>query len=404
MKILFVHDIGQKRGGAETLILHERRLLEASGHEVKVLTSCTPTPDTDFADYTFRSPDATSIGKLLLYVHNPFAKRALKKAVKSFRPDVIHLHTITKASPAIAKATQGIPTVMTLHDYGLLYPELANVLPREQFCGFGNEACCPEHVGFVHFYFERHRTKMHRTNFSRYQNLLVPSQFMARILADLGMKATTLSNGVPVIDGSSAEKSKNLILYVGRLEPEKGIMELLMSFPQVVKVAPRARLMIVGNGSLLPDVKQFITDRKLEKSIEIYGQAPAAEVEALYQKATIVVVPSLWPEPFGLVGLEAMSAGAAVVGSGRGGMQDWLQDGYNGLIADPADPNEFAAVITKLLTDDTLRQRLIRNGDKTAQTFSLENHVRRLENIYLAAKPTAFGAQVYSKAQDILLQ
>jgi len=107
------------------------------------------------------------------------------------------------------------------------------------------------------------------------------------------------------------------------------------------------------------------------------------EAQAVLSRSRVAVVPSLWPEPFGLVGPESMACGTPVVASGRGGISDWLEDGRNGLRADPSTSGAICAALFRLFSDRTLWQRCVDGSLRTAEAFSTVLHAERLENLYL---------------------
>jgi glycosyltransferase involved in cell wall biosynthesis len=105
--------------------------------------------------------------------------------------------------------------------------------------------------------------------------------------------------------------------------------------------------------------------------------------------ASVVVVPSLWPEPFGLVGIEALAAGRPAVGSSTGGIGDWLEHGVSGLCVAPGDAPALARALNELLADPD-RQRVmgIAGREAVAQRFSPDRHLAALLEGYRAARST----------------
>jgi glycosyltransferase involved in cell wall biosynthesis len=103
--------------------------------------------------------------------------------------------------------------------------------------------------------------------------------------------------------------------------------------------------------------------------------------------ASIVAIPSLWPEPFGLVGIEALASGRPVVASSTGGICEWLQDGRNGLAVAPGDVGALARALQELL-DDPARQRAmgVSGRELVARSFSAERHVQALLGAYRTAR------------------
>jgi len=383
MKIVMIHDIGFVDGGAEVLLLRTVETLRSHGHKVFILTSDTGTPT--FADATFHADDATQVGKLKTYLYNPDAARSLAKVLDTFRPDVVHLHTITKASPSILRVLKRrrVPAVTTLHDYGLLYPRMYKVLPREQYCGLGDEACCARHAGFGRYYFELLRTGLHLHASRAVQAFVAPSHFVATIAASQGLEPVmALPNPAPD-DDAVQERSPNpaTILYAGRIEPEKGVRELVRSFVLVRQKIPGAKLVLVGGGSLLDKLKGART-----AGVTFMGQRSFAELERQYQRAAVLAVPSLWPEPFGLIGPEAMRYGLPIVASGRGGMREWAIDGQTALLASPQDTQAFASALVHVLSDKKIQDTLSRGGRTKVRDFSLDVYTQGLEKTYDRAR------------------
>lgn len=379
-----VHDIGALTGGAEHSLRKIRRELIRRGHEVRAVTGDRPAPEPEFRDYVFTSRDATVAGKLLHYLYNFSAKRTVAAAVRDFQPDVIHACTVTRLSPAGVKAMRGIPTVMDLRDYGLMYPLLHKHLPRDEFCGFGDGACCPRHAGLLHYYFEVLRVHLHRRRFRQISAFIVNSEYARRLAEELDMKpAVVLHSPIDCIPAPANEpRIAHSVLYAGRLEPEKGVLELLDAFELVLKSLPDAQLLFAGGGGLGPELESRINRRGLSGSVRMLGLLSKPDLHCWYRKIRLVVVPSLWPEPFGLVGPEAMARGVPVVASGRGGISDWLHDGENGLIADPCDAHQMADAITRLLTDDSLFQAMSRKAIESVSKFRLDLYVDNLEQLY----------------------
>jgi glycosyltransferase involved in cell wall biosynthesis len=382
VKILMVHDIGMPEGGAEILLTREVEALSARGHEVLVLTSDAKEPT--FAHAIFHVADETYLGKIKYYLYNPDAARTLAKVLTEFKPDIVHLHTITKASPSILRVLRRrhVPTVMTLHDYGLLYPRMGTVLAREAFCGLGDEACCAQHAGLGRYWFERLRTGLHFRARRAIRTFIAPSYFVADVAERQGLTPLEVLPN-PGIDAEAPARKPDeaLIVYPGRLEPEKGINELIASFELVRQKVPKAKLVLVGGGSLFEELSQ----RKLP-GVTLTGLIPYAKVETYYQRATVLTVPSLWPEPFGLIGPEAMRFGLPIVASGTGGMTEWALEDQTAIIADPRNTQAFADALTQVLQDQKLQSKLSRNSLVKVKDFSLEIHVANLEKIYERAR------------------
>ena len=118
--------------------------------------------------------------------------------------------------------------------------------------------------------------------------------------------------------------------------------------------------------------------------VTFLGFQSSHELRELYSQCDIFVMPSVWPEPFGMVGLEAGLFRKPVISFNVGGVSDWLTDGENGLLLSKPDLNLLTEAINKLSADPDLRQRLGDNGfSRVKSQFNLERHLNVLEESYL---------------------
>lgn len=154
------------------------------------------------------------------------------------------------------------------------------------------------------------------------------------------------------------------VLFVGRLEPRKGIGTLLDAIPRVIDCIPGAEFDIVGKDVMSVDspVPQWRkAHRGLQKHVRFHGEVPRAVLDDLYERCDLLAGPSRY-ESFGLTFVEAMARGKAIVGTTGGGIPEVVQDGETGLLVAPDDPAALSEAIVSLLRDDEYRQRLGRAG------------------------------------------
>jgi spore coat protein SA len=168
------------------------------------------------------------------------------------------------------------------------------------------------------------------------------------------------------------------IFFVGRLDPEKGVLQLLRAFELVLKTHPGAKLVIGGSStfgahretSYMKEIRQFAQDLQA-RGAQIYFTGYLDHDKNLplwFQKATIFCCPSLFQEPFGLVNAEAMACATTVVGSNRGGIPEVL--GETGRLVDPESVSEFADALTQLLSNPEQCRRLGNAGyERCRQKF-----------------------------------
>ncbi len=242
--------------------------------------------------------------------------------------------------------------------------------------------------------------RLAREAVSCFDRYICISSFLGRVMrTNLGINSELLATIPEFLDigdlGNSTradrrgEDSKT-ILYVGRLVKEKGLLTLLEAFKQVAESDARARLVIVGEGGLLGRLRTWSSEHRLEDRISFVGPVGHGDVADYFTEADIVVVPSLWPEPLGIVTLEALYLGKAVIATAHGGTMDILDDGVNGLLVPPGDPSALAAALLMLLNDSGLRKRLEARGPTSvAEKFGPEELARRTMEVYEELTPNA---------------
>jgi len=166
------------------------------------------------------------------------------------------------------------------------------------------------------------------------------------------------------------------------LVPVKGVEFLLRALPGVLKRFPEARTQIAGSGRLLNHLKGMTEELGITRNVRFLGQIPYERMPVLYQEADIVVMPSL-VEATSLACLEAMASGCAVVASRVGGLAELIEDGFDGLLVEPADPAQIADAVCKLLSEHDLRRHLGRKArQKVVKHFSWRAQARKVINVY----------------------
>jgi glycosyltransferase involved in cell wall biosynthesis len=170
------------------------------------------------------------------------------------------------------------------------------------------------------------------------------------------------------------------ILFVGRVAPEKGLQLLLRA---LARMPEKSRLVVAGAGGDLDQCKRFASRMGLTHRTEFLGWVDTGGLPALYSNAAVVAVPSVWPEPFGIVGIEAMSHGKPVVAFRVGGIPEWLEHGVTGFAVPPRDVGEMARRLTYLLDHPDIAHEMGQQGRRSAdENFNPERHVAQLVDIF----------------------
>jgi len=170
------------------------------------------------------------------------------------------------------------------------------------------------------------------------------------LIKDYGIpedKIVTVYNAVDTerFHPTGAPKEPGTLVYVGRIDRRKGIEFLIRSMPLVLAEVPDALLFVGGTGSHLERMKALVGRLGLEKSVSFLGFVPDGELNALYNRAQCVVVPSIF-EGFGITVIEALAAGTRVVGSDTDGIREILSSGDYGSLAPYGDRRALARAIT----------------------------------------------------------
>jgi glycosyltransferase involved in cell wall biosynthesis len=175
-----------------------------------------------------------------------------------------------------------------------------------------------------------------------------------------------------------SRRDPDLLLFVGRLEPEKGPLRAVAAMRAVAERRPGTRGLVVGRGSLEPEV--HAAARRSGGVVEVRGAVPAEELHELYARAAVLLVPSRY-EGLGLVALEAMAAGAAVVAHDVTGLRDAV--GGSGVLVAPGDTAAMATAVAALL-EEPERRRELAEAARTAvrSTHSWTACARGVQELY----------------------
>lgn len=162
-----------------------------------------------------------------------------------------------------------------------------------------------------------------------------------------------------------ADTERDGLIFVSRLVEKKGLTHLIEAMAKLVAQHPELRLTIIGDGPLREPLTQLVSKLDLQDHVHFAGSLPNAELPNYLRAAQISVMPSV-QEGLGLVAVEAMGCGCAVVASDLPAVRDVVIDGETGLMVRPADSAELAEKIGRLLADDTLRDTLAAAGRRHA--------------------------------------
>ncbi|MCS6862491.1 MAG: glycosyltransferase family 4 protein [Abditibacteriales bacterium] len=171
------------------------------------------------------------------------------------------------------------------------------------------------------------------------------------------------------------------LLYVGRLSPEKGAQVLIDALPQMLQRLPRLRLRLIGGGSQQPSLRDTVNQNGLKEHVEFVGAVPHHELPRHYAEADALVIPSL-SEGLPKVLPEALACGLPIIGTQVGGIPEVVQNGYNGLLVPPGDPDALADAVVTLFSQHDLHHTLRANARPSVERFSWERNVGQFIQMY----------------------
>ncbi len=274
-RVLLVTDWMPEPGGSEGYAQRLVDGLRAAGDEVRLLTSSAGSAADGAADFVAFAPRNLA-ARALLQVANPFARRAVRQAIHTFRPDGVLVHLFAyHLSPAILAAMANVPTVMMVLDYKIVCPLGSKLLPDGKLCTERAGLVCWRSgcLGFGHWTREQVRYATIRSATSSLRVVLACSRHVQSVLAANGVEAAHVE--MPVAAPSAGFTRRPAVhptfVFSGRMTDEKGVTGLVRGFARLRQRAANARLHLVGDGPLRPSIESLVRSLGLEQDVEITG-------------------------------------------------------------------------------------------------------------------------------------
>ena len=193
-----------------------------------------------------------------------------------------------------------------------------------------------------------------------------------------GVDVGRYANAVPLARWQDGTPN---VLFVGRHEPRKGLLDLLKAHHTLRQADFGSRLLVVGSGPQEREARRYVLTRGLQ-GVEFLGRVSDDEKAQLFRTADVYVSPATGGESFGIVLLEAMAAGTPIVCSDIHGYKGVVRRGREGLLVPPRSPRELADAIARLLGDRALREQMGAAGQARAEEFSWPRVAAKVEDYY----------------------
>jgi glycogen(starch) synthase len=288
--------------------------------------------------------------------------------------DLVHGHDwlVASAGDHLAKRFRA-PLVVTIHatEYG-------------------------RHQGWIEKHPQSYIHGVERWMANRAERVITCSAYMREHVSDIyGLeeeRVAVIPNGidpselVPVGDLESlrarfADRDDLLVLLVGRLVYEKGFQLALEALPGLIERVGNVRFIVAGSGTAEPELRRQAHELGLDDHGTFLGWIGDDALHSLYRIADLTVVPSIY-EPFGLVALEAMASGCPCLVSDTGGLREVVPNEDVGLRFRSRDADSLATMAERLLTDGTLRDRLVAEASEHVLTFDWADVARQVAAVY----------------------
>lgn len=208
---------------------------------------------------------------------------------------------------------------------------------------------------------------------------------LCRLVPELGSRSSVTYYGMdpPTVAPPPRPRDAPVVLGFGRLVPDKGFDLAIHAFAAVLRRMPTARLVLAGEGVARPELERLAASLGIEAAVHFTGPVSPAEVPALINAASLVVVPSRWDEPFGLVALEAALLARPVIATRVGGLPEVVEHGTTGIVVDREDTAAMAAAILHLLSDPVSAEQLGSAARRRAtERFGWDRCVDEYEQLY----------------------
>jgi glycosyltransferase involved in cell wall biosynthesis len=385
MKLAFVHQYLGALGGAETYILLAATRLRRRGYQLALL----------YESGTGRSEESWRA-----VFHEQFSLDAgVEQILGEVEPDLIYLHSISDLDLLEALVQSGKPLVRHVHDhrlyclrgykYNYFTREICRrpaglhcILPCAAFIGRNPAGKFP--LRWQSYADKRKEILLNQ----RCHRFITYSQYHKEELVRNGFEAQRVHVNVPVRSpGTEGPVSclgeRNLVLFAGQIIRGKGV-DLLLRALSKVRVPFEA--IILGDGNHRAHCERLCQRLGLSDRVRFRGFVPRELIKEFTLQASVMVVSSVWPEPFGLVGPEALTFGVPVVAFDAGGIREWLIDGENGFLVPWMDTDAMGERVERLLRDKQLARRLGRRGRELVNDhYDAERQIDALEGVLLEA-------------------
>lgn len=379
--VLLVTRRWTRDGGVSTHVQASAEILARHGIDVRVLCARVESDESIPGVTIYRSPE-------LFDGDVPVAARIGEGL--AFAPEIVHFHQVDLPE-LVQAARQRAATIVSAHVYTACSAGVYYFRPGHECTRGHGPGCIPNLAlrGCAHLRDPRPLPARYRRAGRQLEALMSADLVVSYSSAvDRHLAANRLerrrmvpyTTTIAAQEGSGHE-TRRRVVYAGRVVREKGVDVLIRAAREI-----EAEFVICGDGMGLEAMRKLARRCHVERRVEFKGWLAPDELSREVANASVVAIPSLWPEPFGMVGIEALAAGRPVVASATGGIEDWLEDGVSGLCVKPGDVHALAQALNELLSDPERQHAMGMAGRRTvSERFSAGRHLDAILEAYQTA-------------------
>lgn len=410
MKILVLNDYSYIEGGAGKVAIKSAIGLVNHGHEVVFFSAVGP-----ICEELLKSPfkkiiclgqkdilnNPNKLDAALSGIYNWRAIKEIKKLFNNWLPDIVHIHSVSKAlSWAVVNTIYSykIPIIYTLHDYGLLCPNMGIYnYQTDKLCSLYQSGCgvkclmtnCDKR-NYIHkvwrwirYYFSQQGIGVKR----KISGYIAVSNFITELFKKYLPQNKPVRVIYNPIDMPSFNNSiemqqafkKPTFLYLGRLSPEKGIDLLLEAIKKV-----DANLIIIGDGEKMNKCETLSKELGQEK-IKIVGWQSSKTISQVMTRCIALIIPSKWIEPAPLVIMEAAVNSLPCVVSNQGGLIEFVKHKVNGLHFEANNVSSLRYAMERIIKTPELARNLGKRSKEMFENYKMDisSHEHELEKFYI---------------------
>jgi glycosyltransferase involved in cell wall biosynthesis len=389
MNILFVHGSHNETGG-DTVYLN---LLTAqlALHNVWVHLISIEKGDKKFSVNIRKSTSREHLNFGNLREVNEMIRRYCDE----FQIDLIHIHTVHWPSVTENCLTLA-PVIKTPHATDLICPGSYKFYSQqEKVCDvpFGmhclldayTKRCCSRMPGKLAASYKNVYHEVH--DFSRrYKRIVVMSEYVKSECVSAGIDESKISV-IPYftmpVPGQGINSPVRRLLYLGRLSQVKGVHVIIEPLAPLLKENDDVIFDIIGDGPYRKTIEAIVDRMEIRDKVIFHGWKDRDFINDALARSYMLLFPSIYPEAFGISGIEAMMHGKPVVGFDVGGVSTWLTNEVTGFLVPVGDSAKFVEHVQRLLDDGDLKQRMGEKAREIAmKDFSPEQHISKLLDVY----------------------